>query len=29
VGLVRDDHDELAEAIAAAARTSGWRPNAR
>jgi DNA-binding transcriptional MocR family regulator len=29
VGLVRDGHDELAEVIAAAARTSGWRPNTR
>jgi hypothetical protein len=29
VGLVRDGHAELAAEIAAAARTPGWRPNAR
>ena len=28
-GLVRDGHADLAREIAAAARTSGWRPNAR
>jgi DNA-binding transcriptional MocR family regulator len=29
VGLVRDGHAELAAEVAAAARTPGWRPNAR
>ena len=28
-GLVRDGHADLAREVAAAARTSGWRPNAR